>query len=75
MQVVAVDRKRELSFHHTTMTYIHCLVFEEYATTYLDVHGPPGAGDSLRQVVKDSFTEALSGSYAEHLFQTVVARK
>lgn len=74
-QIVAVERKSELAYHHTTMTYIFCLVFEEYANVYLDIHGPPGSGDAIRKLAQDGFGEALNGSYASHLFQTVVARK
>lgn len=75
MQVAAVVRKGELEFHHTIMTYLFCLVFEEYATVYQDFHGPPGSGDATRKLAQDGFREALDGSYTAHLFQTVVARR
>jgi hypothetical protein len=38
VQVAAMGRKSELAFHHTIMTYLFCLVFEEYANVYLDFH-------------------------------------
>lgn len=75
MHVASIDRKTELPFHHAIVTYLFCQVAEEYATAYLDVSGPPGSGDQARSLAQDSFTEALQGSYAEHMFQTVVARK
>ncbi|MCJ1386031.1 hypothetical protein MMC17_009156 [Xylographa soralifera] len=75
MQVAAVERKSELAFHHTIMTYLLCLVFEEYANVYLDPHGLPGSGHAMRGLVQNGFGEALKGSYIAHLFQTVVARK
>lgn len=75
LRVAAVERKSELAFHHTIMTYLFCLVFEEYANAYLDFHGPPGSGDVTRKLAQDGFQEALDGSYTAHLFQTVVARR
>ena len=75
MQVIAVERRTELPFHHVLMTYLFCLVFEEYANVYMDFHGPPGSGDAMRKLAQDCFEEALNGSYATHLFQTVVARR
>lgn len=75
LRVVAVERKTEQAFHHTIMTYLLCLVFEEYANVYLDSRGPSGSGDATRKLAHDGFREALDGSYTPHLFQTVVARR
>ena len=75
LRVAVVERKNELAFHHTIMTYLFCLVFEEYADVYLDSQGLPGSGDATRKLAKAGFQEALDGSYTAHLFQTVVARR
>ena len=36
------------------MTYLFCLVFEEYANVYLDFHRPQGSGDAMRKLAQDS---------------------
>jgi len=75
MDIVAVDRKRESSWHHLTMTYVFCVVWEEYANVFLDKMGPPGSGDEGRAMAKAAYDEGMRGSYTSHMFQTVVARK
>jgi hypothetical protein len=75
MNIVAVDRKREVPWHHKTVTHLCCMVFEEYASMFLDKAGPPGSGDEMRALVSAAYDEAQRGSYASHLFQTVVAQK
>lgn len=76
MQMMTVERKSELAFHHhRIMTHIFCLVFAEYANVRLDAYGPPWSGDSMQNIVHDSFRETMEGSYPAHLFQTVVARR
>lgn len=57
------------------MTLVLCLVFEEYASVFLDQQGPPGAGDELRRLAKAAFEEAMRGSSASYVLQGVVARK
>ncbi|KAI1180230.1 hypothetical protein F4777DRAFT_365900 [Nemania sp. FL0916] len=74
-RVAAVERRPEPPFHHALMTYLFCLVFEEYATTYLAAEGPPGAADDLLKLTRDCFRESQQGSYTEYMFQTVLARK
>ena len=66
MQVATVERKSELAFHHTLITYLFCPVFEEYADVYLGFHGLPGSGDAMRKLAKDGFGEALNGSYTAY---------
>ena len=75
MEIVVAGRKREAAFHHTIMTYLFCLVFEEYATVYIDTHEAPGSGDAMRKLAQEIFREALAGSCTAHSFQTVIAPK
>ncbi|QKX61749.1 uncharacterized protein TRUGW13939_08905 [Talaromyces rugulosus] len=75
MNIIAVDRKREVPWHHKTVTHLCCMVFEEYASMFLDKAGPPGSGDEMRALVSAAYEEAQRGAYASHLFQTVVAQK
>ena len=75
INVVAVDRKREASWQQLTMTHLFCLVFEEYASVYLDKCGPPRSGDETRALAKAAYEEATQGAYASHLFQTIVAQR
>ena len=75
MRVGTVKRKSELAFDHIIVSYLFCLVCEEYANVYLNFYGPLGSGDAMGKLAQHGFREVLEGSYAAHLFQTVVARR
>ena len=53
---------------------IDLMLADEYAVNSLDIKGPPGSGDELRQLAKAAYTDVQQGGSIERTLQIVVAR-
>ena len=75
MEMVAVERESDTAHFHVIMTYLFCLVFEEYSNPRLENQGcEDGSADALRELASSGFQEARAGAHTQHLFQTRVAK-
>ena len=48
---------------------------EEFASNFLDIQGPIGSGDELRQLAQRAYEEVKQGSSISQVLQVVVGRK
>ncbi|CAD6580719.1 MAG: hypothetical protein ASARMPREDX12_000249 [Alectoria sarmentosa] len=67
-------RLHEHRWHTRMWMEMELVLAEEYSRNVLDVKGPPGSGDKLRQLAKAVYAEVRQGGSIEKTLQIVVGR-
>ena len=68
------DRRRNHSWHTNMFMNMEFAIQKDYANGFLDKKGPPGSGDTLRQLKKEVGLETDQGSCFDSVLQVVVGR-
>lgn len=55
------------------MMEIWCLTTDDFASE-MDVTGPPGKGDELRQLIDGAYAEIKNGEFYSHSIRVVIGK-
>ncbi|MCJ1287294.1 hypothetical protein MMC26_006642 [Xylographa opegraphella] len=75
LDVIALATQREHPWQRAMYMETWSVLAEEFASNFLDIHGPLGSGDELRQLAQRAYEEVKQGSSISQVLQVVVGRK